>query len=141
MNTFEFTLKDPIDYQHKGENDTGNYLTLTAPSAKNRKHVCKLDQGFMRSAMAITDDAAEKPKEEDADRTLKPEEVLALLQMSSVIEFDEYVDRFVKLLCDGVCKVEGKADLTKELLEKISYKDLVKLLGEYLVNFILGSLE
>lgn len=136
MKTFEFTLSEPLKYHGGGENTESCKLELTAPSVKNRKKAAKLKQGFMR---CINDLASDSTANEDKDHKIKPEEILVLLQMGSV-EYDEYIEIFMGLITEGVCKIEGKVALTKDLAEEISFEAMERLMGEYLVNFILGSL-
>lgn len=138
MKTFDFTLSEPIDYQAKGENTKASLLELSAPAVNNRKRAAKMKQGFMRVVNELPDSAKQEGKK--GDEKVKPEEILALLQMGS-IEYDEYMDIFFNLLTSGICKVEGEVELTQHMADKISFEDLEKLMGEYLVNFILASLE
>jgi hypothetical protein len=61
--------------------------------------------------------------------------------MSSVIEYDEYLETFVGLMTNGVCRVDdSEIMLNDKMLEDLTCEDLDNILGEYLVNFILGSL-
>lgn len=144
MKTFDFTLSEPIDYQAKGENTKSSLLELSAPSGKERKKAARLKQGFMRCINEIPDSDKQQAKElaDKKDGTekkeTKPEEILALLQMGS-IDYPDYLDIFVGLLTSGICKVEGDTPITSLIVDKISYEDLEKLMGEYFVNFILGS--
>ena len=112
-------------------------LELTAPSVNNRKRVAKLKQGFMRVINDLPETA--KKEEKKDNEKVKPEEILTLIQMGS-IEYDEYIDIFVNLLTSGVCKIEGEVAMTQLIAEKISFEDMERLMGEYLVNFILVSL-
>lgn len=139
MKTFDFTLSESIEYQSEGSTQTASMLELTAPSVNNRKRVAKLKQGFMRAINDLQGDKSVEGGEKDKDHKIKPEEVLALLQMGSV-EYDEYIDIFVNLLVSGVCKIDGKEPLTAIRVDNISFTDIERLLGEYLVNFILTSL-
>lgn len=137
MKTFDFTLSEPVDYQTGGENTKASMLELTAPSVNNRKRVAKLKQGFMRVINDLPETA--KKEEKKDNEKVKPEEILTLIQMGS-IEYDEYIDIFVNLLTSGVCKIEGEVAMTQLIAEKISFEDMERLMGEYLVNFILVSL-
>ena len=144
MKTFDFTLSDPIEYQAKGENTKASLLELSAPAANNRRKVAKLKQGFMRVVNEIPESAKQEAKEivdkkegEKKEET-SPREILALLQMGS-IDYADYIDTFVGLLTSGICKVEGETPITGLMVDKISCEDLERLMGEYFVNFILGS--
>lgn len=139
MKTIEFILSDPIEFQTGGEHAEGKTLELTAPAVNNRKRVAKLKQGLMRCINDLQTNESVKKESKPDSSDIKPEEILVLLQMGSV-EYDEYMDIFVNLLTSGVCKVEGKEPMTSTLVEKMSFADLEKLMGEYLVNFTIGSL-
>ncbi len=139
MKTFEFSLSESISYHNKGESQEGHSLTLTAPTVKARKKAAKLKQGVMRAVSSLQGDANIKPEDKKSKEDIKPEEILALIQMSS-IEYDEYMDIFIDLLCKGICKIEDEIEMTAQLADKMSFEDTEKLMGEYLINFILGSL-
>ena len=85
-------------------------------------------------------EAAEHKEKKEGGKEEKthPKEILTLLQMGS-IDYADYVDIFVNLLTSGICKVEGETEITSHMVEKISFEDLERLMGEYFVNFILGS--
>ena len=140
MKTFDFTLSEPIDYQAKGENTKASLLELSAPAVNNRKKVAKLKQGFMRVINGLKNPDAKGAEGKKSNEKVKPEEILALIQMGA-IEYDEYMDIFVSLLVSGICKVEGEVDITQHMVDKISFEDMERLMGEYLINFIIGSLE
>ena len=138
MKTFEFTLSSPVKFHEKGETVESFLLELMAPSAKNRKKIAKLKQGFMRVVGELQNDKPAQ-KEEKGDHKVKPEEILALLQMGS-IDYADYIDIFMDLLTSGICNADGSTSLTVSMAESISFEDIEKLMGEYLVNFILGSM-
>ena len=139
MKTFDFILSDPIKYQAKGENTEASLLELSAPAVNNRKKVAKLKQGFMRVINGLQNPDAKAAEGKKGNEKIKPEEIMALIQMG-IIEYDEYIDIFVSLLISGVCKVDGEVDITQHMVNKISFEDMEKLMGEYLINFIVGSL-
>jgi hypothetical protein len=144
MKTFDLMLSEPIKYQSKGENTESSLLELSAPAANNRRKVAKLKQGFMRVVNEIPESAKQQAKEivdkkeGDKKEETSPKEILALLQMGS-IDYADYIDIFVGLLTSGICKVEGETPITSLMVDKISCEDLERLMGEYFVNFILGS--
>ena len=139
MKTFEYTLSDPVKFHRQGQTEESTLLVFQAPSAKNRKKVAKLKQGMMRAIDGIQGESVQNVDGKPED--INPREVLALLQMSSVIEYDEYLETFVGLMTSGVCRVDGsEIMLNEKMLEDVTCEDLDNILGEYLVNFILGSL-
>lgn len=143
MKTFDFTLSEPIDYQAKGENTKASMLELSAPAVNNRKKVAKMKQGFMRVVNELPDSVKKEAgelQEKDKDEKATPGEILSLLQMGS-IDYADYIDIFVSLLTSGTCRVEGEVAITSHMVDKISFEDIEKLMGEYFVNFILTSME
>ena len=146
MKTFDFTLSEPIKYQKDGANTEASMLELTSPAVNNRKKVARMKQGFMRvigelpeSAKLEAKESADKKEDDEKEKT-NPREILSLLQMGS-IDYADYVDIFVSLLTSGICKVEGETPITAHMLDKVSFEDIEKLMGEYFVNFILTSME
>lgn len=138
MKTFDFTLQTPIEYHDKGEKKESTLLTLSAPNVKARKNAARLKQGIMRAinGIEVKGEIDQKKSKED----IKPNEVLALIQMSNV-EYDEYIDTFIKLLGCGICKIEDSIVMTNTIAESIEdFEDIERLMGEYLVNFLIGSL-
>jgi hypothetical protein len=122
----------------EGSEQEASLLALTAPSVKNRKPAAKLKQGFMRAINEIPQNTAKETKP-DKDQKITPKDVLALVQMGSM-DYGEYMDTFIALLTSGVCMVEGKEPMTAPIADKIRLEDMERLMGEYLINFIVGSL-
>jgi hypothetical protein len=145
MKTFDFSLSESVKFHDQGKADAeSTCLTFYAPSVKNRKHVAKLKQGFMRAGASLDGETSEEEKkkasEARGDDAIKPSEVLAILQMSET-DYEGYIETFVNLITSGVCKIDDAIPMTKSILDGMSCEDLEKAMGEYLVNFILGSLE
>lgn len=150
MKTITYTLSDSIEYQCEGQNTEGMSLELTAPSVRHRKKAAKLKQGLMRSL----GDTQQASNESDVKASVdaikeggntsyeaKAHELLVVLQMSSSVKYEDYLEIFVDLLTEGICKMDGKEPMTKDIINKISFEDIEKILGEYLENFIVGSIQ
>ena len=139
MKTFEYTLSDPVKFHKGGSTEETTLLVFQAPSAKNRRKVSRLKQGFMQAVSSIKAEGTDAKKEGKAE-DIKPQEILSVLQMSD-IDYESYVETFFSLVTDGICKVDGsEVSLTGQMLDEVSCDDLDKIMGEYLVNFIIGSL-
>lgn len=145
MKTFDFNLSDPVTFHKDGQTEESTCLTFYAPAVKNRKHVARLKQGFMRAGASLDGEVSEEDKkkavEARGDDEIKPSEVLAILQMSDKTDYEGYIETFVNLITSGVCKIDDSVPMSKAVLDGISCADLDNAMGEYLVNFILGSLE
>lgn len=141
MNTFDFTLSNPITYHSGGENKPTTLLTFYAPSSKNRKKVFQLKQGAKRAIKDLMSLFDGENKQSEGNEEPDGSAMLEVLQMSDSISYDDYVELFVDLVTSGVCKVDySEVFLTARMVEDMTCSDLEKIMGEYLVNFILGSL-
>jgi hypothetical protein len=137
MKSFDFTLSGPVSFQGTGENKKTTLLTFYAPSVKHRKRAAKLKSGFMQAVSSIEETEAKQSK---SSEEIKPSEILALLQMYCS-NYDEYLELFLSLATDGVCKLDGsEVKLQTHNIEDTAFDDLERMMGEYLVNFIVGSL-
>lgn len=135
---FTFTLSKPIKIAVKGQLEEVNELLLFAPSNKQRREACKLEQGFFRALKSMADDkgdVAEAAK--DDGKTITGDEVLSIIMMSDV-DFDEYQEIFKKLLLSGICKVFDET-FVPSMYDLMNHNDTSRLMGEYLANFLLAS--
>ena len=147
---FEVELSDPIEkVAVNGAEVEGRTVLLTAPSAKHRKFATPLKQMFKRaimeqqqsfSAEQIAAAKDEQKTESEEDQKIDGESFIMILESTSADMCEAY-DRFCSLLC-GDDKVEGCGSiegtkLTQYLFDKLSMKDMEKLLGEYFANFLM----
>jgi len=142
-NEFEFRLETPIEYAADGEVRQGALLYMKAPSNKQRFNRAKLKQSFFAALQGMSGEA--KTESANAEAVALSEEefaeyVLHLLYSSKAVNICECLDEFKQIITShGICRVEGEADLTGVLFDRIDAEDCDKLLGAYIANFILAS--
>lgn len=143
MNTeFNFELTKPIKYHAGGEEVEGAFITLTAPAYKQMDKCVPLKQAFYRAAAAIADDSEETVSETNAspdDSVMTPEGLLSLFYQSNedMVKIILYGVELFK--SPGIAKMEGSVNITHKMIEEMSQDDLERMLGQYMVNFILAS--
>jgi hypothetical protein len=153
---FEFTLKSDVKYHQNGETVKAKKLLLRAPSIKHGKICAKLQQSYKRAygdqqekllkiglekmGELIKEVRKTKTEEIEAIKKSNREDIVELLQTSSSVNFDDFLDLFKELiLSDGVCLLDGKINLLEIHYEVISYNEIISLVGEYFTNFLLLS--
>lgn len=146
MKEIEFTLNDPITYQDAGNPNVDCFqLFLVAPNSKLTRHCAILRQGFMRQILKYRDLAKIKEEEIKVKKTQETEEkemdgqgMLAIIYMSD-LDLDAYFGSFRAICLGGCVKTPNGKWVTDVILDKISFKDFERMLGEFLQNFIIGS--
>lgn len=145
--TIDFKLNVPFEYAVGGGVEIANLLVLNAPSNKQRFQRAKLKEFFYLSFASDRNDSkpeAETPKEDKNTPPPTEEEfsdyVLQMLYSSDKVKITEVVEEFKQLLLsENICKVEGSVALTQALYEKMDADDCERLMGTYMVAFILAS--
>ena len=142
----EFTLSNKLTFHNKGEVEVTDLLTLVAPCNKQIHMVSKLKQLFLRALHEATKSSKEPATEKSSDESdITADQLVMGLYMSTTVEISDVMDVFKKLLISGSCYVgtvtkDSKTELTDALYDKLDYEDTEKMLGEYLLNFLLSSL-
>lgn len=150
MTEFDFVLKDPIQFDNQGKIETGNALVLKAPSNAQRRWTTQIKAAFMgavaeqqRNApadMISNAKAQAQASGKDANASMTGGEIMAVIYSSSG-DIEKVESAFKSLiLSQGICMIEGKQALTNILFDKISDRDMDRLMGDYLANFFIGSL-
>ncbi len=136
---FTFELSTPLEYHSKGQLEKAVELLLKAPSNRQRHESAKLKQGFFRALKGVADNNGnvDSGTDDKSDGGISGSEVTSVIMMSDV-DLSEYQENFRLLLVNGACFVGGEK-LTKELFDKLSDADTEKLMGEYIVSFLLAS--
>lgn len=148
---FVFTLSKPLNYQDTQSDQETLELVLYAPTSKHEKYVCNLQQQLMKSTLKVTKIFVNKDKPFDNQHKIsdnqeqlendekgKRDFVLVALKAGSD-NFYEFKQTFYKMICDGLCYIDGSNDKTKithTLLRDLSLPDKDNLVGEYVANFI-----
>lgn len=157
---FEFNLLSPIEYHAGGRAASAQALRVKAPTFKSSSYVAPIKQAILISAKAQANamseeeraklmtqynDAQKKAKEETPSETTAAEKHEAEVQYSisllagcSDVSLDTVLKAFAKLLSEGTAFIddESKTPLTMDLINRFSYEDVERLLGEYIVYFL-----
>lgn len=137
INTFEFTLTDPLKYGYKGEERLGFLLTLKAPTAKHRDYLIKLKQQFFKALAGLRNNVKEVEAQADDSGELDGSQVMMMLYMSG-IDMVEFQNTFRALLLQGLVHIED-LQVTPHLLDQLGQDEVERLMGEYMSNFLLSS--
>lgn len=140
MTEFEYTLKQPFDYAHKGEQYTASMLLCKCPTSKQIDKCARLKQAFYRAAAESAESAQDRQQSDRAtrDSDISAQEVLDAICQSNV-DFSEVMSIGISLISSGIVLIDGQEKLTRGLIDKMSLDDIESVLGEYYVNFIIAS--
>ena len=142
MEEFQFDLDTPFNYAYKGDEQAAEFITLKAPTSRNRSTQAKLKQAFFR-ALPKDESSRDEIKEEssqDSSDELTGAQIMTLIAMSKDVELGEVIIIATEIFTSGVALVEGEEKLTRTLLDLMGYDDLERMTGEYMANFIVASL-
>lgn len=142
INEFEFLLESPIKIARAGDEDLVFRVIVKAPTARNRAHLIRLKQGFLKAAVeASKNSAVSGAKEEAKDGAsdeISAEAIMALLYISD-IDLPKLEDEFRALLLSGGLSVVEGVPTNAHMVDQISHNDFEKMMGQYFVNFIVSS--
>lgn len=156
---FEFNLLTPFDYHCNGVLAKAEVLSIKAPVFKQASHVSKIKQyffvAFKHQWDALTPEQQAKAEADEKKAELEAKEngtpivdnqtmevharqVLGALTACPVLDIAELFKTFAKLLADGTAFIadDNKTPLTSGLVDRLSYEDVERLLGEYIVHFL-----
>ena len=131
----EVELAYPIEIAD-GEGGTveASAVVLKAPTAKSRKHCAYLKQQFLIALPKGQKKTEGAGDEEDPNH----EDVVHLLGSSKDVDLAAVLEISKKLFTEGFAFIEGKR-MTSAIYDDLSMDDAERLLGEYMLGFILGS--
>ena len=147
---FEFHLNTHILFAGKsGDQEEGHTLILKEPTARNMAERAVLKQQFMtiiewiQSKATADESSAPEANAEEAS----PEEteefadaVSQALYFAEGIDYKAMLGSFRSLMVEAkCCVVEDEKPLTSSLWDKIRPDDIDRMIGHYLVNFLLPS--
>jgi len=150
LKQIEVSLNDPIEAHIRGEAQECEVVVLTAPASKHRSQVARI-KNFCAyhvdkhiTARATPDDKGGKPApakggddEKFTGETLMT--ILALAQIEDENAMETVYNLFQKIIVDGCGSVHGET-LNAHLFDKLSFDDMERMFGEYVVTFLLNSL-
>lgn len=143
---FEFVLQDTLIYSHDGKAGiTAKKLLLRAPSTRLLSLASKLSSIVMAALMK----ARENYKGEDNSKTNTEQgsdidgQSIYMLVSGSIEskQMSVFIDTFQDLiLSENICLVDGKEQLTLDLFNSLDSRETLRLLGDYIANFLLPSI-
>lgn len=138
---FEFTLEQPINQEIKE-------LVLYAPKNIHRPLMSKLDSMLMNGMMRFQDNknGSENSEEDDVGESDNPFDNIDAIQLVSMIKaipsddydfFPIFCETFKKLMLEPeICKMKhDNKKFPNGYLDKMSYRDGDRLMGEYVKHF------
>ena len=144
---FEFILQDGFQYAVGGNTEKASMLMIRAPNYHDIKDVIELHailndamyECGIKASKTIHNEKSEPIKQNDnvVPTDITADDIVVYL-LNGRCDTGKVVDIFMSLLVRS-CKVDGKQELTQNLVEKISPQTILKLLGEYVVNFPLAG--
>jgi len=139
MNEFKFELNTPVKYSYKGEDLDASFITMTEPSIKHLDLVSEFKKAFFYAAGKVAQDSTESSGMGSEKSDVTGDQIMALLYQN----FPDIKQLFgiaKKLFFSvGIAQVEGVVDFNKSIYDTMTIDDFEKMIGEYLVNFILAS--
>lgn len=146
-------LVDGFSYVHPTDGKfEASFVLMKAPSVRNLKSVSKLKQAFTRAISEVQNknksNEPQTPKHSDDgesnndDEQMDSESIIAILESSNE-DMDQITVWFQQFMVSSqLFWVEGEAKvpMTEKLVQQLSIPDFYKLMGDYLLVFILASL-
>jgi hypothetical protein len=134
----EVTFETPVPYTTGGELVEATSVVLIAPSAKHLQYTAILKQGFFQAINSVSESQS-KQAEPEKEAEMKGDDLLSMMYMAKDVDITKIHLAARELFKSGVGKLDGVQDLNQPLIDKISADDFEKMVGEYLINFILAS--
>ena len=139
-----YKLSGPLEYAHKGEMISSDFIEFKSPNSENMQLVCKLKQMVMRAmreAQSSTKNVSEeelKSAKSKSDEMTGPQ-LIALILMSEKVDYYEFFATGKQLITCGVGHLGGEQKLNQPLVEKLPAEEVENIIGEYVATFILAS--
>ena len=138
MNEIQFQLNTPVKYASGGEEIDGTFITLTEPSIKQLDYISEFKKAFYKAAEKVSSDASPVDTGNDKEK-VTGDQIMALLY-SHCPDMKQLFGIARKLFFStGIAMVEGEVNFTPAIYDTMSINDFERMIGEYLVNFILQS--
>jgi hypothetical protein len=134
----EVLLTKKIPYSKGGESLNAESVLLTAPSARDLKETTILKQSFFQAIASLKSQGEESASDIDAQvDDMTGDDVLSMMFMSNV-DMNKFFDS-AKSVLKKCAKLDGVVELNDHLIDELNGDDFEKLVGEFLINFILAS--
>lgn len=140
---FEFILNDKIEYAVGGNTKIATNITVKAPSYNDIKNILKLHALINQATMSylsiikdLINNKEIKSEEKESTHEDQVNDMITILT-SGNCDTDKLLDIFNELILKAG-KLDGKEQLNPYLLEKLSPRETLRLIGEYVINFPLA---
>ena len=130
--TFHLTTR--FTYAHQGDSAEASFIVLTDPSTRCSDECAELTQAFML-AIRPTRDRPESAEAPGPQATLDSSDIINIMYMCTDVKFPQVLRVAKRLFTSGIAMVDGEVKLTKNLLDKMSQRDLEEMLGQFMVDF------
>jgi len=143
---FDFILQDDLIYAHDGKAGIkAKRLLLRAPTTRLLSLSSKLSSTVMSSLIKARENYKEDTSKKDVesqDDIIDGASIYMLISGSLAPEqMAEFVEVFQDLiLSDNICLIDGKEALTLDLFNALDSRETLRLLGDYIANFLLPSI-
>lgn len=144
MKQVDFDLSQPLKIGKNGQFEDCFKLILTAPSVDAVPLCRKLKQlvfsGLAKSQRPDAKESTEASPKNNEKAELTPEQFMMTVY-ANVTDINEFFEVFKKLCSRGAVKADGLSEgLTFHLFDQLDPDEQEKLAGEYMLNFLLGSI-
>ena len=156
---FQFNLKKPLKYKFDGGVHEANFVILKEPGMEHIKFYLRLKQMLTKAQMELATKAGKieesmgeivKPFTEEIDKIeSQSDEIYAMysisIQASDTVDSWQFQKTFQDMVCtiakNGICMVDGKLSITKEIYNNLSPDDAEEMALRWCSFFAMPSLE
>jgi len=141
MKKINFELSSSIKYNNgSGAEIECNFIELSEPTGKVSSICCAIESLIQSGIIKMADSDMFKDVDTEAvkkqdDEKMDGESILAVMN-SSGVDMDKIVLHFRDLF-KSVAMMGGEKPLTIPRMDDMSHKDFKKMMGEYIVNFVM----
>ncbi len=143
MKEIKLELSYPIEYAFEGQTLEADHLMMVSPSAASIKFTSQIKNLFFDAISKNRNEIESKEplKKDSSDQSdITPVMVEYILSTCNSGSVDKLHQCLKDLFCSGAIKLPTGQRINIVQLDKLSLEDYEKLIGEYVVNFIIGSL-
>ena len=149
LKEFEFVLDSGVQYSYQGDNLTTFKLILKAPASIHAKFCNKLTKSFFASAQKMKSQysSGNEVHTLPVDESAEIDGNAIVMAMTIGDDMDTIHDCFKEFMCfrdgqqGGVCLLDGKEPMKEAVFARLTLADMNRLLGEYVKNFLIPSLQ
>ncbi|MCP4552344.1 MAG: hypothetical protein GY834_09950 [Bacteroidetes bacterium] len=139
MDTFHFQLESVLQYSEDGEYSNTGEIEFLPPSINCFKDATKLTQYVTKALLSSSKFKDLGESSEDIEEQEIDAQAVKFILMASDGSFNNIFDCFKKL-SQKCGKLSEKTFLKETHFKKISYEDSIRMVCEYIANFIIPSL-